>query len=175
MKHNTLKATFLYRHVLQDSPLFQLTEDGLGVLWNKPSNNWSSEESDGDWDACANEQALNESVKYQEMENEEAENWENVNDDEVCTTSAAKVLTPSLQSEVCWELPNDCCKFWNGKDWSEVEEQGTREDEEESDRSFHYRDNVTIAQESDESLSNDSDENDFDGLVWMTENSSVTE
>lgn len=175
MKHNTLKATFIYRHVLQDSPLFQLTEDGLGVLWNKPSNNWSSEESDGDWDACANEQALNESVKYQEMENEEAENWENVNDDEVCTTSAAKVLTPSLQSEVCWELPNDCCKFWNGKDWSEVEEQGTQEEEEESDTSFHYRDNVTIAQESDESLSNDSDENDFDGLVWMTENSSVTE
>ena len=175
MKHNTLKATFLYRHVLQDSPLFQLTEDGLGVLWNRPSNNWSSEESDGDWDACANEQALNESVKYQEMENEEAENWENVNDDEVCTTSAAKVLTPSLQSEVCWELPNDCCKFWNGKDWSEVEEQGTQEEEEESDTSFHYRDNVTIAQESDESLSNDSDENDFDGLVWMTENSSVTE
>lgn len=175
MKHNTFKATFLYRHVLQDSPLFQLTEDGLGVLWNKPSNNWSSEESDGDWDACANEQALNESVKYQEMENEEAENWENVNDDEVCTTSAAKVLTPSLQSEVCWELPNDCCKFWNGKDWSEVEEQGTQEEEEESDTSFHYRDNVTIAQESDESLSNDSDENDFDGLVWMTENSSVTE
>lgn len=175
MKHNTLKATFLYRHVLQDSPLFQLTEDGLGVLWNRPSNNWSSEESDGDWDACANEQAVNESVKYQEMENEEAENWENVNDDEVCTTSAAKVLTPSLQSEVCWELPNDCCKFWNGKDWSEVEEQGTQEEEEESDTSFHYRDNVTIAQESDESLSNDSDENDFDGLVWMTENSSVTE
>lgn len=175
MKHNTFKATFLYRHVLQDSPLFQLTEDGLGVLWNRPSNNWSSEESDGDWDACANEQALNESVKYQEMENEEAENWENVNDDEVCTTSAAKVLTPSLQSEVCWELPNDCCKFWNGKDWSEVEEQGTQEEEEESDTSFHYRDNVTIAQESDESLSNDSDENDFDGLVWMTENSSVTE
>ena len=175
MKHNTFKATFLYRHVLQDSPLFQLTEDGLGVLWNRPSNNWSSEESDGDWDACANEQAVNESVKYQEMENEEAENWENVNDDEVCTTSAAKVLTPSLQSEVCWELPNDCCKFWNGKDWSEVEEQGTQEEEEESDTSFHYRDNVTIAQESDESLSNDSDENDFDGLVWMTENSSVTE
>ena len=174
MQHATLKVTFLYRHVMQDSPLFQLTEDGLGVLWNKPSNNWSSEESDGDWDACADEQELNKSVKYQEMENEEPEHWENVNDDEVCTTSAA--LTLPLQSEVCWELPNDCCKFWNGKDWSEVEEQGTQEEEEESDTPFHFGYNVTfIVQESDESLNNDSDENDFDGLVWMTEKSSVSE
>ena len=173
MKHATLKVTFLYRHVLQDSPLFQLTEDGLGVLWNKPSNNWSGEESDGDWDACADEQELKKSVKYQEMENEESENWENVNDEEVCTTSAA--LAPSLQSEVCWELPNDCCKFWNGKDWSEVEEQGTQEEEEESDTPFHSGYNVIIVQESDESLNNDSDENDFDGLVWMTEKSSVSE
>lgn len=173
MKHVTLKVAFLYRHVLQDSPLFQLTEDGLGVLWKKPSNNWSSEESDGDWDACADEQELNKSVKYQKMENEEPENWENVNDDEVCTTSAA--LAPSLQSEVCWELPNDCCKFWNGKDWSEVEEQGTQEEEEESDTPFHSGYNVIIVQESDESLNNDSDENDFDGLVWMTEKSSVSE
>ena len=173
MNHATLKVTFLYRHVLQDSPLFQLTEDGLGVLWKKPSNNWSSGESDGDWDACADEQELNKSVKYQEMENEEPENWDNVNDDEVCTTSAA--LAPSLQSEVCWELPNDCCKFWNGKDWSEVEEQGTQEEEEESDTPFHSGYNVIIVQESDESLNNDSDENDFDGLVWMTEKSSVSE
>ena len=40
---------------------------------------------------------------------------------------------------------------------------------------IHYRDNVTVQQESDGSLNNDSDDNDIDDLVWIIDNSTITD
>lgn len=103
---------------------------------------------------------------------EEPENWDE--DDNFPSSDGYSLNTPNM-TEVCWDSINDC-KFWNGKDWSELEESGAQDEfEEEHSMNIHYRDNVTVQQESDGSLNNDSDDNDIDNLVWITENSTITD
>lgn len=157
------------RDVLQDSSLFQLTEDGGGVLWLQPSQNWSSDESDTGWDACGYDDNVDNSNRFQDSVWEEPENW----DDDSNSTFTAPNVCSITNTEVCWDNSNDGCKLWNGMDWGALEETGVEEDvEEEFSTNLHYRDNVTIPQESDDgSLSNDSDNNETDDLVWISDNS----
>lgn len=102
---------------------------------------------------------------------EKAENWD---EDEDLPSSDGHSFDTAKKTEVCWDSVNDC-KFWNGKDWSEPEESRAQDQlEEEHSMNIHYRDNVTVRQESDGSLNNDSDDNDIDDLVWIIENSAIT-
>ena len=104
---------------------------------------------------------------------EEPENWDH--EDENFSSSDGHSFDAAKKREVCWDSVNDC-KFWNGKDWSELEESGSQDQlEEEQNMNMHYRDNVTVQQESDGSLNNDSDDNDIDDLVWIIENSAITQ
>lgn len=107
---------------------------------------------------------------------EEPENWDDDND---CTSSDAHSLNAATKTEVCWDSTSDYnCKFWNGKDWSELEDTGAQDEfEEEHNTNIHYRDIVTVPQESDGSLGGDSDDNAIilDDLVWITENSTITD
>ena len=103
---------------------------------------------------------------------DKSENWDEV---ENFPSSDGHSFNVAQKTEVCWDSVNDS-KFWNGKDWSEPEESGAQDDfEEEHIMNIHYRDNVTVQQESDGSLNNDSDDNDIDDLVWITENSTITD
>lgn len=164
------------RDVLQDSSLFHLTEDRFGVLWRQPSQHWSSDESDAGWDACDDDQGEKEFKRHQDATWDEPENWEDDSDTNSCVASNANTasLNTAANTEVCWDSSDDCCKLWNGKDWGELEDSGAQEEvEEEYITILHYRDNVTIAHESDGSLSNDSDENDIDGLLWISDSGGV--
>lgn len=164
------------KDVLQDSSLFHLTEDRFGVLWRQPSQHWSSDESDAGWDACDDDQGEKEFKRHQDATWDEPENWEDDSDTNSCVASNANTasLNTAANTEVCWDSSDDCCKLWNGKDWGELEDSGAQEEvEEEYITNLHYRDNVTIAHESDGSLSNDSDENDIDGLLWISDSGGV--
>lgn len=80
-------------------------------------------------------------------------------------------LNTATNPDVCWDSSNDCCKLWNGQDWGELEDSGDEEgDEEECSTDIPYWDNAILVQESDGSLSNDSDDYDIDGLVWISDN-----
>jgi len=103
---------------------------------------------------------------------EEPENWD---EDENFLSSDGHSFDTANKSDVCWFSVNDS-KFWNGKDWSELEESGAQDEfEEEHSMNIRYTDNVTIQQESDGSLNNDSDDNDIDDLVWITKKSTITD
>ena len=103
---------------------------------------------------------------------EESENW---NEDENFLSSDGHSPNAANKTEVCWDSVNDC-KFWNGKDWGELEESGAQDDsEEEHSMTIHYRDNATVQQESDGSLNSGSDDNDIEDLVWITEKSTITD
>lgn len=181
-KHSSL-ASFKYiffvssincigRCVLKASAEFHLTDDGCGVVWRNPSSQqWSSDESDTAWDVFDEGQVREES-RGNDPAKEEPENWD---EDENIPTSDGHSFCTANKKEVCWDSVNDC-KFWNGKDWSELEESGAQDElEEEHSMNIHYRDNVTVQQESDGSLNNDSDNNDIDDLVWIIENSAITD
>lgn len=170
-----LSLSFIHcRDVIKASSSFHLTEDGCGVLWqHSSSQHWSSDESDTGWDSCDEDQVGDES-KRPVPTWAEPENWD---EDEYCSSCDAHSLNAATETEVCWDSTNDNnCKFWNGEDWSELEYCGAQEEfEEEHSTNFHYRDNATVPQESDGSLGNESDDNDIDDLVWITENSSITD
>ena len=160
------------RDVLQDSSSFQLTEDGCGVLWHQPSQNWSSDESDTGWDACGYDDEADNSNRLEDLVQDEPENWEDDSDSTLTASNTCSVKKVT-NTEVCWDNLNDGGKLWNGLDWGEVEETGVEEDvEEEFSTNLRYRDNVTVARESDGSLSNDSDDNENDDLVWILDNNS---
>ncbi|KAJ7339400.1 Small RNA 2'-O-methyltransferase [Desmophyllum pertusum] len=164
------------RCVLKASAKFHLTEDECGVLWHHPSSRqWSSDESNTGWDACDDDEVADGSNRYDPAW-EEPENWDDDND---CTSSDAHSLNAATKTEVCWDSTSDYnCKFWNGKDWSELEDTGAQDEfEEEHNTNIHYRDIVTVPQESDGSLGGDSDDNAIilDDLVWITENSTITD
>lgn len=149
------------KDVLQTSPLFQLTEDGLGVLWHQPTQHWSSDESDTGWDGCGGDERSGEYNR--ESAWEEPENWDGDDD------GASDGYTAS-NTEVCWDDSNDWCKLWNDKDWSEYEEGRVEEHEDEDEdysRNILYQNSLTVAQESDGSLNNESDDN-MDSLVWIS-------
>lgn len=160
------------RCVLKASAEFHLTDDGCGVVWRNPSSQqWSSDESDTAWDVFDEGQVTEES-RGNDPAKEEPENWD---EDENIPTSDGHSFCTANKKEVCWDSVNDC-KFWNGKDWSELEESGAQDElEEEHSMNIHYRDNVTVQQESDGSLNNDSDNNDIDDLVWIIENTAITD
>lgn len=160
------------RCVLKGSAEFHLTDDGCGVVWQNPSSQqWSSDESDTAWDVCNEDQVTDES-RVNDPATEKAENWD---EDEDLPSSDGHSFDTAKKTEVCWDSVNDC-KFWNGKDWSELEESRAQDQlEEEHSMNIHYRDNVTVRQESDGSLNNDSDDNDIDDLVWIIENSAITD
>ena len=107
---------------------------------------------------------MDESNRFQDSEWKEPENWDDDSDNDVCTNSGAHDLNAATKSEVCWDWSNDRCKFWNGEDWGEIEDGGSQEEVEEYSANLHNRDNVMVVQQSDGSLSNDSDDNDIDGL-----------
>ncbi|XP_078382520.1 small RNA 2'-O-methyltransferase-like [Oculina patagonica] len=162
------------RDVIKASSSFHLTEDGCGVLWQNPSSqHWSSDESDAGWDSCYEDQVADES-KRPAPTWEGPENWDV---DEYCSSCDAYSLNAATETEVCWDSTNDYnSKFWNGEDWSELEDCGVQEEfEEEHSTNFHYSDHATVPQESDGSLGNDSDDNDIDDLVWITENCTITD
>lgn len=174
--HSSLALTFYIIHcrgVIKASSSFHLTEDGCGVLWQHPSSQWSSDKSDTGWDSCDEDQVAEES-KRPAPAWEEPENWD---EDEYCSSCDAHSFNASTETEVCWDCTNDYNgKFWNGKDWSELEDSGDQEEfEEEHSTNVHYRNNAAVQQESDGSLGNNSDDNDIDDLVWITENSTITD
>ena len=160
------------RCVLKASAEFHLTDDGRGVVWQNPSSQqWSSDESDTAWDVCDEGQETDESRRH-DLAREEPEDWD---EDENFPSSDGCSFDTANKTEVCWDSVNDC-KFWDGKDWSELEESGAQDQlEEEHNMNIHYRDNVTVQQESDGSLNNDSDDNDIDDLVWIIDNSTITD
>lgn len=154
------------REILQDSSLFQLSEDGLGVLWQRPSHCWSSDGSETNWDDCGNDWVS------QDSELNKFENWD---DDPgsggVCDTYDLNSVNAEneLTKQLCWNNSEDSCKLWNGKDWCEIDDEETEERvEDDFCGNFHYCDNRVVLQESEGSLSGDSDDDITDGLFWIS-------
>lgn len=161
------------RSVLKGSSRFCLTEDERGVLWqHQSSSQWSSEESDTGWDVCGDEQEVYES-KRPDSAWTEPENWDAA--DEI--TTDANVKQTEANTEVCWDSANGCNnKCWNGEDWSKLEEYGA-DDEFQEENSFNFHNSYTVAVplESDGSGSDDIDGNEIGDLVWITENTAITD
>lgn len=161
------------RSVLKDSSRFCLTEDECGVLWQHQSSpQWSSEESDTGWDVCGNDQEVNES-KRPDSAWTEPENWDTTDE----FSSEAIIKQTTANTEVCWDSSNDCnTKYWDGEDWTKFEEYGA-DDEFEEENNFNLYDSYTaaVSLESDGSEGEEISGNDIDGLVWITENVSITD
>lgn len=153
------------RDVLQDSSLYQLTEDGLGVLWQQSSPCWSSDENDTNWDDC------DDPLNSKESELDKPENWDDDISSGVCGAGEVNRINPAISftKQLCWNDSNNCAKLWNGKDWSELDDEITEENiDEEFDSNLNYWDNKVVKQESDASHSNDSDDGITDDLFWIS-------
>lgn len=163
-----------FRSVLKDSSRFCLTEDECGVLWqHQSSQQWSSEESDTGWDVCGNDQEVNESKRPDSGDWTEPENWDTTDE----FSSEAIIKQTTAITEVCWDSSNDCnTKYWDGEDWTKFEEYGA-DDEFEEENNFNLYDSYTaaVSLESDGSEGEEISGNDIDGLVWITENVSITD
>ena len=154
---------YLNREILQDSSLFQLSEDGLGILWQRPSHCWSSDGSETNWDDCGNDWVS------QDSELNKFENWDDDPGSGVCETYNSVNAENELTKQLCWNNSEDSCKLWNGKDWCEIDDEETEERvEDDFCGNFHYCDNRVVLQESEGSLSGDSDDDITDGLFWIS-------
>ena len=99
------------------------------------------------------------------------ENWDDGPGSGVCETYDLNSVNAEneLSKQLCWNSSDDSCKLWNGKDWCEIDDEGTEERvEDDFCCNFHYWDNRALKQESEGSLSGDSSDNITDGLCWIS-------
>ena len=154
------------RYVLETSSMFNLSKDGCGVLWQRPSE-WSSDDSENEWDRIDAGKDLHTPISNAtETSMTVPECWE-----ENFSEAGKDTNFTRKERDVCWDSSDNISKFWNGKIWNESEDNETQGgDIEELSTMFPCCSLQSGLEESDSSF--DADDN--SDLVWIVAENELT-